>query len=60
MEGSGYKKIREVIWDAINTEVEEDGMEYDPDTIKVEKIRPEAKHGGVRVNFRGFLGTARV
>ena len=60
LEEGGHKKIREVIREAIDTEVEEDGMEYDPDTIKVEEIRPEARYGGVRVSFRGFLGTARV
>jgi len=35
-------------------------MEYDPETIDVQEIRPDRQYQGLRVTFRGHLGTARV
>lgn len=40
--------------------VEQDGMEFDPASVAGEYIAEEAEYGGVRVRFRGVLGTARV
>jgi len=54
------EQIREVVRDAMLVEVSEDGMEYDPETIEISEIRPEAEYQGLRITFRGYLGTARV
>ena len=41
-------------------EVEPDGLVFDPDSLGGERIVEDADYGGVRVRFRGTLGTARV
>lgn len=41
-------------------EVVADGMAFDPATVVGERIAEEAKYEGVRIRFRGSLGTARV
>jgi len=42
------------------TSVEDDGIDFDPDTIRVERIRDESEYHGVRVRIEGWLGEARV
>jgi len=44
----------------VATPVEPDGMEYDPETIRVVQIRREDPYGGRRVTVVGHLGTARL
>ncbi len=41
-------------------EVEPDGIIFDPDSISAQIITEDADYKGVRVNFRGSLGTARI
>ncbi|GMQ84281.1 MAG: nucleotidyl transferase AbiEii/AbiGii toxin family protein [Gammaproteobacteria bacterium] len=41
-------------------EVEADGLMFDPDSVGGERIVEDADYGGVRVRFRGTLGTARI
>lgn len=41
-------------------EVEPDGVIFDPDSISAQIITEDADYEGVRVNFRGSLGTARI
>ena len=41
-------------------EVEPDGLVFDPDSLGGERIVEDTDYGGVRVRFRGTLGTARV
>jgi predicted nucleotidyltransferase component of viral defense system len=41
-------------------DVEPDGIEFDPETVKAERIVEDADYEGVRVRFRGKLGTARI
>ena len=36
-----------------------DGMAFDPDSIRIEEIREEARYGGLRVRLVGLLGKAR-
>ena len=38
----------------------EDAMDFDPDTVRVEEIRENARYGGLRTNLIGRLGTARI
>ena len=40
--------------------VEPDGLEFDRDSVRGDRIAQEAEYEGVRVLFRGVLGTARV
>lgn len=40
--------------------VEEDGLEFDRDSIRLEPITRQAEYQGLRVVFDGFLGTARI
>ncbi|MHB8637546.1 MAG: nucleotidyl transferase AbiEii/AbiGii toxin family protein [Fimbriimonadaceae bacterium] len=38
----------------------EDGVIFDPETIKVERIREEQAYGGLRITLLGYVGNARV
>jgi hypothetical protein len=38
---------------------DDDGMAFDPDSVRVEEIREEARYGGLRVRLAGALGKAR-
>ena len=46
--------------DIIATEVTEDGLRFDPDTLKAEAITEDADYQGLRVAFTGFLDKARI
>ena len=41
-------------------EVEPDGLAFDITTIEAERIAEDADYEGIRVRFRGSLGTARI
>ena len=41
-------------------EVEPDGVVFDPDSVRGERITEDADYEGVRVRFRGALDTARI
>jgi hypothetical protein len=42
------------------TGVEPDGLKFDAETVKAERIAEDADYEGIRVTFRGHLGTTRV
>ena len=46
--------IREICAVAVD-----DGMEYDPASVRIEEIREDARYGGLRVQLLGRLGNAR-
>lgn len=48
------------IKEILNVEVEPDGLAFDPTSIQSEKITEDANYQGVRLLFRGTLGTARI
>jgi len=48
------------IKEILNVEVEPDGLAFDTTSIQSEKITEDAGYQGVRVLFRGTLGTARI
>jgi predicted nucleotidyltransferase component of viral defense system len=52
--------IAEAVRDVCSTEVEPDGLEFNPDTIEAERIAEDADYEGVRVYFRGNLGNAQI
>lgn len=37
----------------------DDGMAFDPESIRIEEIREDSRYGGLRARLRGTLGTAR-
>jgi predicted nucleotidyltransferase component of viral defense system len=49
-----------VVKEVCGQEVEPDGMVFDASSARGERIAEEAEYGGVRIRFRGALGTARV
>ncbi|HET8799922.1 MAG TPA: nucleotidyl transferase AbiEii/AbiGii toxin family protein [Marinobacter sp.] len=48
------------VCDIIAAEVMDDGLRFDPDTLKAEAITEDADYQGLRVTFSGFLDTARI
>lgn len=52
--------IVEQVKDIISVDAEPDGLVFDLDTIKAERIKEDADYEGVRVRFTGTLDSARV
>jgi hypothetical protein len=52
--------MEKVIKDVCNIDVIQDGIIFDPSTIKGQRIKEDADYEGIRVKFRGFLGRARI
>jgi hypothetical protein len=42
------------------TEVDDDGLTFDPDSVQAEAIREEMESGGIRVTLRAVLDKARI
>jgi predicted nucleotidyltransferase component of viral defense system len=52
--------IAKAVGDVCSTEVEPDGLEFNPETIEAERIAEDADYEGVRVRFQGNLGNTRI
>jgi hypothetical protein len=52
--------IERIIREIINIKVDNDGLLFDADSMKTEQITEDAQYSGIRVNFNGSLGSARV
>ena len=48
------------IKDILTTDVEADGLAFDPDSIRAERITEDADYEGIRIRFLGTLGSARI
>ncbi len=46
--------------DVLFVDVEPDGLTFDPETIRTERITEDADYHGIRVRFQGLLDTARI
>ena len=46
--------------DMLNVDVQEDGMFFDPTYIRTERITEGAEREGIRIRFKGTLGTAQI
>jgi len=46
--------------DMMTTEVVDDGLSFDSNTLRAETITEDADYQGLRVTFAGFLGNARI
>lgn len=50
----------EIVQDACRQEVEPDGVVFDAESVQGRTIVEEAEYSGVRISFRGALGTTRL
>lgn len=53
-------ELVEVVGSCIRTQVPDDGVRFDPNTIAGERIRLDAQYDGIRVRCNGSLGNARI
>lgn len=58
--GNEEENITVQIRDILDVEIEPDGLTFDSDSIQTERITEDADYEGIRVRFRGALGTARI
>ena len=58
--GNEEENITAQIRDILAVEIEPDGLTFDSDSIQTERITEDADYEGIRVRFRGALGTARI
>ena len=52
--------IEKAVKDVCKVSVVPDGLTFDPETVKGQKIKEDADYEGVRVKFRGFLERSRI
>lgn len=57
---NGVDAIVTVVEDICRQEVGPDGLLFDASSVEAERIVEDADYAGVRVRFRGTLGTARI
>ena len=57
---SAISDIEEIFRVCCNTNIEGDGLEFDPDSVEAEEIREQEAYDGIRVKVRGTLGNARI
>ena len=53
-------RLNEVFGSLCRTQLLDDGLVFDPDTVQVRPIREDQEYGGSRATFIARLGTARV
>jgi len=58
--GNEEENIISQIRDVLAVDVPADGLSFDGTSISSERISEDADYEGIRLRFRGFLGTARV
>lgn len=52
--------IRSVVAELCQVSIEPDGLDFDPASIEVQRIKEDAEYGGVRVRFHASLARARI
>lgn len=58
--GNEEENITAQIRDILAVEIQPDGLTFDSNSIQTERITEDADYEGIRVRFRGALGTARI
>jgi len=53
-------KLIEIVQNVCELNVIEDGIRFDPSSVRGERIREDADYQGVRLRFSGLLGKARL
>ena len=54
------KRFVQIFREISTVEVEDDGLRFDPKTVKAERIKEDADYEGVRVTFTALLDEARI
>lgn len=54
------ERLAEVFRDVCATDVEDDGLSFDPKSVSATRIKEDAEYEGVRVTLSGKLGSARI
>jgi len=54
------ESLARIFTDVCNLNVEADGLQYLPSSIRIAPIRPEDAYGGFRATIRALLGSARL
>jgi predicted nucleotidyltransferase component of viral defense system len=57
---SSEAHLEKVFIEILETDVVDDGLDFDPTLVKVAPIREDQEYGGVRVTFVARLGSAKV
>lgn len=55
-----HERLRSIFSDVCNISVVDDGLRFDPDSIRTDDIRDDQEYHGVRIRLSGFLGRARL
>jgi hypothetical protein len=55
-----HDRLRVIFADVCTVEVQDDGLRFDPDSIRTDDIRDDQEYHGVRVRLLGFLARARL
>jgi len=53
-------ELRAQVREILSTTVEPDGLTFEADSVRLERITEDADYEGVRLRLRGFLDTARI
>jgi hypothetical protein len=59
-EGADEQAVRQILLDIVETEVEDDGLELDAESIVVRRIRPGSPVQGMRAKLDGYLGRSHL
>jgi len=59
-EGADEQSVDRILVDIVETNVEDDGLELDADTIVVRRIRPGSVVQGLRAKLDGYLGRSHI
>ena len=54
------ERYQQIFREICEVNVEDDGVRFDPDTVKEEKIKEDQDYEGLRVTFTGFMESARL
>ena len=52
--------LQKLFQEVAKAEVEDDGLEFLPETVRAARIRDDNEYGGIRTNLRAMLGSARI
>ena len=56
----GQDGIEQAFHEICETQVEDDGLRFDPGTLVVEQIRDDTNYGGIRIGLLVMLGNSRI
>ena len=53
-------RLEDIFGELCQVAVQEDGLEFDPETVRAERIAEEQEYQGVRIRLEAFLANARI